>query len=151
MTDQARAESELVEYPCAACGAVNRIPRSRLADDPSCGRCKQRVFPDHPLAVTDATWRREVEESPLPVLVDFWAPWCGPCRAVAPTLEQVASERRGRLKVVKLNVDENPRTASTHGVQSIPMLQLQRGRSVLDKQLGAQPKAMLDSWLDRTL
>jgi thioredoxin len=85
------------------------------------------------------------------VLVDFWAEWCGPCRAVAPVLEQVARERKGRLKVVKLNVDQNPQTAAAHRVQSIPMLQLQRGPLFLDKQVGAVPKPMLEAWLDRYL
>ncbi len=145
------ADVDRVEYPCASCGAVNRIPRARLKDDPKCGRCRESVFPDRPVAVTDATWRREVEESPLPVLIDFWAEWCGPCRSLAPSLEQIARERKGRLKIVKLNVDQNPRTAALHRVQSIPMLQLQRGPLYLDKQVGALPKSALDGWLDRYL
>jgi thioredoxin 2 len=138
-----------VEYPCAHCGAVNRIPRARVGQNPRCGKCKSSVFPDMPVAVSDASWKREVEDSPIPVLVDFWAEWCGPCRSIAPSLEQIARERSGKLKIVKLNVDQNPRSAALHKVQSIPMLQLQRGPLFLDKQLGAMPKSMLDAWLDR--
>ena len=140
-----------IEYPCASCGALNRIPRERVKDHPKCGRCKSSVFPDRPVPVTQGTWAREEEDSPIPVLVDFWAEWCGPCRAVAPVLEQVARERQGRLKVVKLNVDENQAIAARNQVQSIPMLQLQRGPLFLDKQVGAVPKPMLDAWLDRHL
>jgi thioredoxin len=90
-----------------------------------------------------------VDECPIPVLVDFWAEWCGPCRQVAPTLEQVASERAGKLKIVKVNVDENQALAARFGVQSIPTLLLVRGPIHVDQMAGALPKAALDSWLDR--
>ena len=148
---QATEPTDFLQYACSSCGTINRIPPTRVKDDPKCGKCKNSIFPDHPVVATDATWAREVEESPIPVLVDFWAEWCGPCRAIAPVLEQVARERKGRLKIVKLNVDQNPRAATAHRVQSIPMLQLQRGPLFVDKQLGAVPKPMLDAWLDRYL
>ena len=142
-------DEERAVYPCAHCGAINRIPRSRLRDDPRCGKCKESVFPDKPVAATDASWQREVIDCPIPVLVDFWAPWCGPCRAVAPSLEKIAQERKGKLKIVKLNVDENPRTQAIHGVQSIPTLMLTRGPLFLDKVMGALPKEAIESWIDR--
>ena len=142
-------EGDVVTYACASCGAPNRIPRARLRDDPKCGRCHQKVFPRAPIPVTTRTWSREVEESPLPVLVDFWAEWCGPCRAVAPVLEQIASERAGKLKIAKVNVDENQPLAARFGVQSIPTLLLVRGPIHVDQMAGALPKQALDSWLDR--
>ena len=138
-----------IQYPCAACGATNRFPRERLKDDPICGRCKHKVFPRKPVAVTDTSWRAEVEDSPLPVLVDFWAPWCGPCRAMAPVLDKLAEERGGKLKVAKLNVDENPRQAGLHGIRSIPAMMLFRGPLLVDQQVGALGKEGLDLWLER--
>jgi thioredoxin 2 len=140
---------ENVEYACAACGQKNRIPRRRLTEDPTCGRCKGKVFPRQPVAVTDERFRAEVEDCPLPVLIDFWAPWCGPCKQVAPVLESVAQERAGRMKIVKINVDENPRAAARFGVKSIPTMVLLRGPIHLDQLAGALPKESLDAWLER--
>ena len=142
-------DMEHIQYACAACGTINRFPRARAGPDPTCGACKQKVFPRQVMVATDGNWKREVEDSPLPVLVDFWAPWCGPCRAVGPVVDEIARERGGKLKVVKVNVDENPRTAAQFGVRSIPMLVLLRGPLLLDQQVGALPKASLDLWLDR--
>jgi thioredoxin 2 len=142
-------DGESVVYPCSACGGLNRILRARLADDPTCGRCKERVFPRRPVTVTDASWKREVEDSPIPVLVDFWAPWCGPCRAVAPVLEALAGERAGKVKIAKLNVDENPRAASRFGVQAIPTMIVFRGPLEVDQIRGAVPKATIAAHLDR--
>lgn len=144
-------EVDAVQYPCAHCGRTNRILRARIFDDPTCGACKRSLFPRQPVIATDASWSREVENCPIPVLVDFWAPWCAPCRAIAPMLEQVASEHAGRLKVVKLNVDENPTTATRFQVRSIPMLAMFRGPLVLDEIRGAVPKAALEARLARVL
>jgi thioredoxin 1 len=99
--------------------------------------------------VTDDTWAAEVEGSPVPVLVDFWAPWCGPCRAVAPVLDQLAGEYAGRVKIAKLNVDENPRTAARFAVQAIPTMILLAGGQVVDQVRGAVPRATLQALLAR--
>jgi thioredoxin len=140
---------ESVVTPCSACGSQNRILRARLGHDPTCGRCKEKIFPRRPVTVTDASWKKEVEDSPIPVLVDFWAPWCGPCRAVAPVLEALAGERAGRVKIAKLNVDENPGAASRFAVQAIPTMILFRGPLEVTQIRGAVPKPTIEAHLDR--
>jgi thioredoxin 1 len=103
------------------------------------------------VAVTDATFAAEVLKADGPVLVDFWAPWCGPCRAVAPTLEQVARDYEGRVQVRKLNVDENPRTAETYGIRSIPTAALFVNGEVVDGVVGVAPRAFFAEMLERRI
>jgi thioredoxin 1 len=95
------------------------------------------------VAVNEESFSREVLESPVPVLVDFWATWCGPCRAIAPVVEQIAAENAGRLKVVKLDVDENGETSIRYGVMNIPTLLLFKGGKVVERWIGAAPKSVL--------
>ena len=126
---------------CPGCRAKNRLRRSEAAGKiPSCGRCGSAL----PWLVDagDATFEREIDVT-LPVLVDLWAPWCGPCRMVAPVLEDLARELAGRLEVVKVNVDENPRLGARFDARSIPLLLVVRAGEVQERLLGAQPKAKL--------
>jgi thioredoxin 2 len=129
---------------CPNCGATNRVPLEKLqpALQPICGRCKNPLPIDaKPVTVTDANFAAEVERSPLPVLLDLWAPWCGPCRMVAPVLEELAKEMAGRVRVAKLNVDENPSTATRFQVRSIPTLLVLKGGKEMERIVGVQPKA----------
>jgi thioredoxin 2 len=128
---------------CAACGTANRVPRSKLAQgfQPLCGRCKARLVNDgHPVTVTDASFATTVAASPIPVLLDMWAPWCGPCRTVGPVVEQLAAELAGRVRVGKLNVDDNRQTAARFGVRNIPTLLILRAGHEVDRIVGAVPK-----------
>jgi thioredoxin 2 len=137
------ATSETQIIVCAACGANNRVPAEKLSEglEPVCGRCKTPLSPlTHPIIVTDANFAEQVERSPLPVLLDMWAPWCGPCRMVAPIVEQLASELAGRVKVAKLNTDENPMTGSRFNVRSIPTLLVLKDGKEIDRLVGAMPK-----------
>ena len=146
------AETQLIR--CPSCGATNRVPQDKVEGglQAVCGRCKTPLPTDHkPVTVTDATFAAEVERSPLPVLVDAWAPWCAPCRMIAPVVEELAAELAGRVRVAKLNVDENPATAARFGIQSIPTLLVLRGGREVDRMIGVQPKGEIASRLQRLL
>jgi thioredoxin 2 len=137
---------------CPSCGATNRVPLEKIGKglQPVCGRCRTALpFDNKPLKVTDANFAAEVERSPLLVLLDMWAPWCGPCVMVAPVIEELAAEMAGRVRVAKLNVDENPATAARFGVQSIPTLLLLKGGRELDRIVGVQSKAAIVQRIER--
>ena len=131
---------------CAHCAALNRIPRARLGENPVCGRCGHALLDGRPVVLTDADFERVVARTELPVIVDLWAPWCGPCRSMAPAFEQAARELKGRALLVKVDTDANPHTAARFNVRSIPtLLKLQQGREVA-RLSGALPAAQIVRW-----
>jgi thioredoxin 2 len=133
---------------CPHCGRKNRVPTAATGT-PRCGNCHEPL----PWIVNagDDSFAEVAENSKVPVLVDLWAPWCGPCRMVSPALAQLATERAGSLKLVKVNVDESPRLQQRFGIQSIPTLMVLRGGKVIARQVGAAPADALRSWLDQSL
>ena len=146
------SDAELIR--CPACGATNRVPREKIEQglEPVCGRCKTPLpVSDKPITVTDATFSADVERSPLPVLLDVWADWCGPCKMIAPVIEELAVEMRGRVRVAKLDADKNPMTSSRFNVRSIPTLLVIKAGREIDRIVGVQPKSEIVRRLERAI
>ena len=146
---------------CKNCGTRNRVdPDKALRLTPKCGRCGQPLpvssngQPDasgKPVTITDATFQTEVVNAPGVVLLDCWAPWCGPCRMIGPIMEQLAAEANSRYRIAKLNVDDNPRTASQFQIQSIPTMLIFKDGKLIDRMVGALPKPAIAERLTRAL
>ena len=130
-------ESNRLNVACAHCLATNRVPASRLADDPVCGRCGKDLLSGQPVELSDADFDRFTQQTELPVMVDFWAPWCGPCLGMAPQFDLAASQLKGRAVLAKLNSDDNPKTSARFGIRSIPTLVRLEGGVERSRQTGA--------------
>jgi thioredoxin 2 len=136
---------------CPACAAVNRVPQERPAIAAKCGRCGQHLFQGQPVELDAAGFERHLGQSGLPLLVDFWAPWCGPCRAMAPVLAAAARELEPRLRLAKLDTDAVPEVAARYGIRSIPTLILFKDGREAARVSGALPAGQLRQWIERQL
>jgi len=147
----AATKSDPVLVACPECHTLVRVPADRLADDPSCANCKSHVIDGQAVSLDSQSFETHTARASHPVLVDFWAPWCGPCRAMSPLLDRLADERRTQLQVGKINTDEQQALAGRFGIRSIPTLVLFRGGKEIARRSGSSDFSSLSSWLDESL
>ncbi len=133
---------------CPHCNAVNRLSADRLGDNPNCGKCHRDLFTAHPTDLTASGFQKQIERSDIPVLVDFWAPWCGPCKMMAPAFEQAAARLEPRVRVVKLNTENEQALAAKYRIQSIPTLAVFRAGRELARQPGAMGMQDIIRWVE---
>ena len=136
-----------LQIVCPHCDAVNRVLADRLGPAANCGRCKKPLFTAHPLALTAANFDRHIGSSHIPVLIDFWAPWCGPCHMMAPVYEKAAAQLEPRLRLAKVNTEDKQQLAARFNIRSIPTLALFRDGREIARQAGAMDLPQLLQWV----
>ncbi|MDD2343997.1 MAG: thioredoxin TrxC [Tolumonas sp.] len=140
-----------VQIVCPSCHVINRVPRLKLNDHPLCGKCKNGLLSSHPIMANDQNFSRFIEKNDLPVVVDFWASWCGPCQQFAPVFSQVSEEMITQACFVKLDTENNHITASRYQIRSIPTLMIFHHGKEIARLSGALPKAQFKQWLQQNL
>ncbi len=143
--------SDPLHLVCPHCDKTNRLPAARLAEHPRCGACREPLFTGHPLELTANNFDRHLQGSDLPMVVDFWAPWCGPCRSMAPAYAQAAAELEPAVRLAKLNTDDAQAVAGRYGIRSIPTLIVFKGGQEIARQSGALPAGALTDWIRRAV
>jgi len=132
---------------CPNCNATNLLPDERLQDDPRCGKCKEQIFSAHPVELSGSNFERHISRNDIPVLVDFWAPWCGPCLAMAPAFEEAASKLEPSIRLAKLNTEEEQVIGARFGIRSIPTMVLFHKGEEIARQSGAMMAGDIIRWV----
>jgi thioredoxin 2 len=140
-----------VTLACPHCGRLNRLDMSRAHEGPKCGECAKPFLLDRPVHLRDDDFARVIGDAQVPVLVDFYADWCGPCKMMAPILDELALARVGTVLIAKLDTDRNQQTAARFGISSIPTLIVFKGGKEVDRQIGALPRPRLEAVLDAAI
>ena len=141
--------SESLHIVCPHCDGINRVPAAKLHEHPACGKCKQALFDAHPVELDSGNFARHISRNDIPVLVDFWAPWCGPCRTMAPAFARAAEKLEPGMRLAKLNTEETQELAARYNIRSIPTLALFKGGELADVMIGLQSKSKLTRSLER--
>ena len=141
--------SDALHILCPHCDAINRIPAARLGEEPSCGQCHKALFTGHPIELTAATFQRHISRNDIPVVVDFWAPWCGPCKMMAPHFTEAAKLLGPGVRLTKVNTEAEQNLAAEFGIRSIPTLALFKGGREVIRQAGAMGTSEIVSWVQR--
>ncbi|HEU0282267.1 MAG TPA: thioredoxin TrxC [Gallionella sp.] len=138
--------SESLHIVCPRCDGVNRVPAAKLHEHPACGKCKQALFGAYPVELGSGNFIRHISRNDIPVLVDFWAPWCGPCRMMAPAFIQAAERLEPEMRLAKLNTEEAQELAARYSIRSIPTLALFKGGREIARQAGAMDAGGIVQW-----
>ena len=136
---------------CLSCGQINRVPADRLRAGPKCGTCGTKLFANKPVEVDLATLQRAARNDDVPLVVDFWAPWCGPCRQMAPQFAQAGNALSGRARLVKINTEAHPKASQSYRIRGIPTLAAFKGGREKARQAGAMPSAAIVKWVEGAL